>query len=158
MFAQVATGSASGVIARSVHESLLAMPAEHREAIELAYLGGLTADQIAETTGVTKDGTLALLDSGLARLAGTLGLNVPEVTCDESRPLLAAYALDALASDARGTVAAHIASCDVQALAPLHAATLSLGEIAPERAPLPDLAERVVRTATAAAAPSRPAG
>lgn len=56
----------------AVRAALEALPAEQRAAIELAYLGGLTDDEIAERTGTSSDIVRSRLRLGLHGLRGHL--------------------------------------------------------------------------------------
>jgi RNA polymerase sigma-70 factor (ECF subfamily) len=58
---------------RAVREALSRLPDPQREALVMAYWGGLTADQIADRSGVPLGTAKSRIRLGLARLRGELG-------------------------------------------------------------------------------------
>jgi RNA polymerase sigma-70 factor, ECF subfamily len=68
---------ASSVEARRVREALAGLPAEQREAIELAYFGGLTHQEIAERTGAALGTVKGRLRLGLHKLRAALADLIP---------------------------------------------------------------------------------
>jgi RNA polymerase sigma-70 factor, ECF subfamily len=68
---------AASVEARRVREALATLPAEQREAIELAYFGGLTHREIAERTGATLGTVKGRMRLGLHKLRATLADLIP---------------------------------------------------------------------------------
>jgi RNA polymerase sigma-70 factor (ECF subfamily) len=58
--------------AQSVRAALSALPAPQREAVVLAYWGGLTADEIAERSGVPLGTAKSRVRLGLQRMRGAL--------------------------------------------------------------------------------------
>ena len=63
---------AAGIEAARVREALSALPAEQREAIELAYFRGLTQHEIAEQTGAPLGTVKGRMRLGLQKMRGTL--------------------------------------------------------------------------------------
>ncbi|MCC6790966.1 MAG: sigma-70 family RNA polymerase sigma factor [Thermomicrobiales bacterium] len=63
---------ASSVEAERVREALSALPPEQREAIELAYFGGLTHQEIAQRTGAPLGTIKGRMRLGLHKLRGSL--------------------------------------------------------------------------------------
>ncbi|MPZ98421.1 MAG: hypothetical protein GEU80_03620 [Dehalococcoidia bacterium] len=82
------------------------------------------------------------------------------MNCDEVRELLPAYAVDALDSEERAAVEAHLETCDAHGeLSEWRDGALQLAYATPERAPPPALRGRILsRIAASEAAPSAPAG
>lgn len=59
---------------RAIRDALAGLPEIQREAVVLAYWGGLTADEIARRTGVPLGTAKSRIRLGLARLRDDLGL------------------------------------------------------------------------------------
>lgn len=68
---------ASSVEAERVREALMTLPPEQREAIELAYFGGLTHQEIAERTGTPLGTIKGRMRLGLHKLRSSLGDLLP---------------------------------------------------------------------------------
>jgi RNA polymerase sigma-70 factor (ECF subfamily) len=68
---------ASSVEAERVREALATLPADQREAIELAYFGGLTHQEIAERTGAPLGTVKGRMRLGLHKLRNSLGDLLP---------------------------------------------------------------------------------
>jgi RNA polymerase sigma-70 factor (ECF subfamily) len=68
---------ASSVEAERVREALSTLPPEQREAIELAYFGGLTHQEIAQRTGAPLGTIKGRMRLGLHKLRGSLGDLLP---------------------------------------------------------------------------------
>jgi RNA polymerase sigma-70 factor (ECF subfamily) len=64
---------------RTVRAALQRLPAPQREALVLAYWGGLTADQIAARAGVPLGTAKSRIRLGLARLRAELDTALPEI-------------------------------------------------------------------------------
>lgn len=69
---------------RSIHAALRALPASQREAVVLAYWGGLTADEIARKAGVPLGTAKSRIRLGLTKLRDELsgGASVGLLTAD----------------------------------------------------------------------------
>jgi RNA polymerase sigma-70 factor (ECF subfamily) len=63
----------------TVRDALRRLPGPQREALVLAYWGGLTADQIAAQSGVPLGTAKSRIRLGLARLRTELGAALPEL-------------------------------------------------------------------------------
>lgn len=68
---------AASVEAERVHEALSMLPPEQREAIELAYFGGLTHHEIAQRTGAPLGTIKGRMRLGLHKLRDALGDLLP---------------------------------------------------------------------------------
>ena len=83
---------ASAVEAEAVRDALAALPPEQREAIELAYFGGLTHQEIAERTGAPLGTIKGRMRLGLHKLRAGLGdlfppdASVPSGDIDQLAP------------------------------------------------------------------------
>ena len=64
---------AEGIDAEQVHVALKTLPNEQRHAIELAYFGGLTHQEIAERTGAPLGTVKSRMRLGLQRLRSSMG-------------------------------------------------------------------------------------
>jgi RNA polymerase sigma-70 factor (ECF subfamily) len=62
---------------RTIRDALRGLPDSQREAVELAYWGGLTADEIARRAGVPLGTAKSRLRLGLAKLRSEMGAEVP---------------------------------------------------------------------------------
>jgi RNA polymerase sigma-70 factor (ECF subfamily) len=69
------------VAAERVRDEVERLPAEQREAIELAYFGGRTYRQVAEELGIPEGTAKSRLRLGLRRIADALEANGIELTC-----------------------------------------------------------------------------
>lgn len=79
-------GAATGVDAAVVRQGLLSLPAEQREAIELAFLGGLSQSEIAEMLEQPLGTIKARIRRGMLRLRELLTEGPPALETPESRP------------------------------------------------------------------------
>lgn len=77
---------ASSVEAERVRDALAVLPAEQREAIELAYFGGLTHQEIAERTGAALGTVKGRMRLGLHKLRASLFDLLPPDEPTSSRP------------------------------------------------------------------------
>ena len=76
----------SGMDAAVVRQALLSLPAEQREAIELAFLGGLSQSEIAETLEQPLGTIKARIRRGMLRLRELLAEGPPGLEIPEDRP------------------------------------------------------------------------
>ena len=74
LFEGVIEALSSGGVRRRVRESLLALPPEQRETVELAYFDGLTHVQISEATGAPLGTVKSRLRLGMEKLRAALGI------------------------------------------------------------------------------------
>ena len=58
---------------RTVQEALARLPPDHRQALELAYYGGLTQSELAERLGLPLGTVKSRMFAALARLRDLLG-------------------------------------------------------------------------------------
>lgn len=72
--------------AERVHEALHSLPAEQREAIELAYFGGLTHQEIAQRTGAALGTVKGRLRLGLHKLRASLADLLPQDHAPHAMP------------------------------------------------------------------------
>jgi RNA polymerase sigma-70 factor (ECF subfamily) len=63
---------------RSVRRAVRELPESQREAVTLAYWGGLTADEIARRSGVPLGTAKSRIRLGLTKLREELGERLPE--------------------------------------------------------------------------------
>jgi RNA polymerase sigma-70 factor (ECF subfamily) len=75
---------ASSVEAERVREALATLPPDQREAIELAYFGGLTHQEIAQRTGAPLGTIKGRMRLGLHKLRSSLGDLLPPVSRSEN--------------------------------------------------------------------------
>ena len=68
-----------------VHASLRALSADQREAIQLAYFGGLTHREIAEATGLPLGTVKSRLRLGMAQLRREFGIATPQALAVSER-------------------------------------------------------------------------
>jgi RNA polymerase sigma-70 factor (ECF subfamily) len=88
---EVSADDAAAAVGRSVEAAAVraaldALPDEQRAAIELAYLGGLTDDEIAERTGASSDVVQSRLRLGLHGLRAHLFPDEGQATVPETTP------------------------------------------------------------------------
>ena len=69
----VAEAATTVLVAQRVREAVAMLPSDQREALELAYFGGLTYRQVAVRLGIPEGTAKSRLRLGLARLATALG-------------------------------------------------------------------------------------
>ena len=69
---------------RAVQAALAQLPPDQREALELAYYGGLSQSQLAERLGIPLGTVKSRMFTALATLRDLLGSQEPELTCCRS--------------------------------------------------------------------------
>jgi RNA polymerase sigma-70 factor (ECF subfamily) len=74
---------AASVEAERIREALMMLPPDQREAIELAYFGGLTHQEIAERTGAPLGTVKGRMRLGLHKLRNSLGDLLPPAGASE---------------------------------------------------------------------------
>ena len=97
---------------RRTRESLMKLPANQREALELAYFEGLTQTEIAERMKQPLGTVKTWMRTGIRVLREELGLG-HRMTCEELRDDYELYALGTLEGEERDEISRHLArGCD----------------------------------------------
>ena len=123
--------------ADDVRRAIATLSDVQREAIELAYFGGLTQQEVADRTATPLGTVKSRMRLGLLAMRRVLTPDDQEaesmtdlpsggLTCDEVRDLAAPFVLGALDADEQGAVREHLATC-----AEPHPEFAELGSVVP---------------------------
>ncbi len=109
------------VLEKSLTEEMLSalarLPDRQRQVLTCRYLWDMTVPQVAKALDMAPGTVKSSTHYGLASLRKTLGVAETSkgdnrMDCKETREYIYMYALGKLPEDVRGTVEAHLASCD----------------------------------------------